>query len=193
MRAHTPWPEDREETPVWIDIGRSADEILSYLPVLLKSTTIQTLGVMLDANSRPVPRYNSLRQVCLDFFRNIPRRIPTRGLIIDGDDGRRLGAWIMPDNRSNGALEDFLIPLISDSGRPLLDAVDQNLSQLAEFAPFRESHTQKARLYSWLALQDPPSQNPRRALYSRTLDPMSPTAQAFVDWFLELYQLDRSG
>ena len=55
----------------------------------------------------------------------------------------------------------------------------------------REVHIHRSRLYSWLSLQDMPTQDPRKALYKSTLGPMRPTAQRFVDWFLELYKLER--
>ena len=195
MRSHTSWPDDRTKAPVWIDLGKSVDEILkpSYLRVLLKTTTIRTLGIMVDANSKHDSRFNRLRETCMEFFPNIPEEMPSGGLVVDRNGGSRLGAWIMPGNSSHGALEDFLIPLIPDRGRPLLEQVDKNLSEVNAIAPFREAHTQKARLYSWLALQNPPSQNPRSALYSKALDPMLPSARPFVDWFCKLYQLQRLG
>ena len=194
MRAHTQWPADKEKAPVWINLGRSVSEILepSNLRVFLKSTTIQTLGIMVDANTKRNARYKRLRDICIEFFPDMPADMPHGGLVVDNEDGRRLGAWIMPDNASQGGLEDFLLPLIPDGGRPLLQHVDKNISEVSAVAPFRQAHTRKALLYSWLALQDPPSQNPREALYSKALDPTLPCARPFADWFCKLYQLPRS-
>ena len=190
MRAHKDWPADREQAPVWIDQGRSANEILApdFLGVLLKSTTIRNLGLMFDANSNGVARYRRLREICGRTFPKIPGHLPEEGLVVENDDGRRLGVWIMPDNVSDGALEDFLIQLISASGQPILEHATDSVARAREMgAPLRQAHAQKARLYSWLALQDPPSRNPREALYSGALDPAHPNARPFVDWFLRLY------
>ena len=187
MRAHISWSNDRSKAPVFIDQWGSPDEILGpeYIDVLLKSKTIQMLGIMVDANSRGSARYERLRQLCLAFFPNIPEKLPKEGMVVDNDDGRRLGAWIMPDNVSGGALEDFLIPLIAaGSGRTLLQHVSEFVTASKTVgARYKDAHTTKANLYSWLALQDPPSQNPRRALYSKALNPELPSAESFVKWF----------
>ncbi len=113
MRMHTLWPADRAIAPVWIDLGGSADEILepTYLRVLLKTTTIQTLGIMFDANAKHDARYNRLRDICGKFFPGLPDVMPRGGLIVDNDDGRRLGAWIMPDNASKVLWKTSCCPL----------------------------------------------------------------------------------
>jgi hypothetical protein len=192
MRAHIDWPDDRAKAPVYIDIGRSVDEILSplYLGVLLKSPTIRMLGIIIDANSRPGARYGRLRELCRKSFPDIPEGLPPEGLVVEGGDGRTLGAWIMPNNLSTGALEDLLIAAIPDAGKPILEHAKATVEAAQrKGAPFRSAHIEKARLYTWLALQDPPSQNPRRALYSKALDPTSHSVRPFVAWFRRLYRL----
>lgn len=192
MRAHILWPDDRSKAPVYIDQVGSVDKILEphHINVLMKSGSIQTVGIMVDANSNGSSRYERLRDLCLEFFPNIPPELPRDGMVVENDDGRRLGAWVMPDNGSDGALENFLIPLIPDAGQALLKHVDANVETARNVgAPYRDAHANKARLYSWLALQDPPTQNPRRALYSKALDPELPNAMPFVTWFKQLYRL----
>ena len=190
MRAHISWPVDREQAPVWIDRGGSVSEILkpAFLDVHLKSRTIGTLGVMIDANSSGVTRYRQLRTLCKNTFPEMPERLPAEGLVVGNEHGRRLGVWIMPDNASDGALEDFLIRIISDAGQTMLEHATDTVAKARDAgAPVREAHLQKARLYSWMALQDPPSRHPREALYSRALDPAHPYAIPFVEWFKRLY------
>ena len=99
----------------------------------------------------------------------------------------------MPDNRSAGCLEDFLIGLVPEIGMALLDETSRHIDAIKRknLARFREAYIHQARLYSWLALQNPPTQGPRKALYKSTLDPMYPATRRFVEWFLELYKLQR--
>ena len=192
MRAYVSWPERAEDAPVWIDLGRSADEILNstYLGVLLKSPTIQRLGIMIDANSKANLRYRSIYTTCSGQFPLMPTELPPDGMVVKNEQGRRLGVWIMPNSASNGALEDFLIELIPVAAKPLFEHASESVDKARKLgAPFRNVHFDKARLYTWLAVQNPPSQNPRSALYSKALDPTLPAAQRFAKWFRHLYDL----
>lgn len=196
MHKHTPWPTaSKTNAPVWIQSRDGVHNVLDkdYLSIVLSMTTLQTLGFIVDANSDCVSRYASICSALKQFQFDLPRKLPANGLIIDDASGLRIGVWIMPDNRSTGALEDFLIGLIPETGMALLDETDRHIDAVKRknLAKVRESHIHKARLYSWLALQDPPTQDPRKALYKTTLDPMHPAARGFVDWFLELYKLQR--
>ena len=196
MRKHTPWPSaSGASAPVWIQRRGGWREVLDkdYLSIVLSMTTLRTLGFIVDANSDCVSRYASVRSALKQFKFNLPRELPSDGLIIDDASGLRIGAWIMPDNRSAGALEDFLIGLVPETGMALLDETNRHIDAVKRknLAKFREAHIHKARLYSWLALQDPPAQDPRKALYKSTLNPMHPAAWRFVEWFLELYKLRR--
>ena len=66
----------------------------------------------------------------------------------------RFGAWIMPDNRSKGMLEDFVRGLIRDddshaslSSIAFLDSIPE------EQRRFSPTHEPKARIHSWLAVE----------------------------------------
>src|ERR1700691_6817659 len=95
----------------------------------------------------------------------------------------------MPDNLSPGSLETFL--------RYLVPAHTQNLWQHAKDsvavaktthgAACRDSHVEKAHLYTWLAWQDPPTQSPGMALTAKILDPHAGEAGTFIAWFRSLY------
>ena len=192
MRAYIDWPERVEEAPVWIEQVGSADEILdsTYLDVLLRSVPVKMAGIMIDANSNADSRYRRICNKCNSRFPRMPDKLPQDGLVVENEQGKRLGVWIMPNNASNGALENFLIELIPGPAKPLFKYARESVAGAREFdAPFRDAHSEKAQLYTWLAMQDPPSQNPRNALYSKALDPGLPAAQKFSKWFRRLYNL----
>lgn len=192
MRAHINWPQDKDEAPVWIQIGHSVDEILrdGYLSSTLKAHGVQTVGVMLDADDVPTTRYARIRNLCLRIFPALPVQLPTTGLVVDNDDQQRFGVWMMPDNASEGGLETFLRYLIPDQSEPLWDHATQSVDAARNLgANCRDCHIAKANLYTWLAWQDPPGQQPGIALTRKILNPQSASAAPFIQWFRELYRL----
>ena len=193
MRTQIEWPDTSEsEYPIYIDIGKSVNEILKkeYMGVLLKSSTIRTLGIMIDADQNGVTRrYQSLYNLCSASFPDMPNALPIEGLVVNNASQKRLGIWIMPDNRSEGDLETFLRDLVPD--QPLWKYAE-SCSESAKKdwnAPYRNAHRNKAKLYSWLSWQDPPVQNPGRALKSGALDATLPVTQSFIEWFRKLFDL----
>jgi hypothetical protein len=192
MRAHVTWPQPVAEAPVWIDIGKSAEEILEagYLTAKIKTRDLQILGVMLDADVKPRGRYERIRGLCSELFPNLPEELPSSGLIADNDSDKRFGLWIMPDNGSEGSLETFLRHLVPDESEPLWKHAVQSVKVAkATGSRCRDCHDAKANLYTWLAWQDPPGQSPGLALTKKILDPQSDSAGAFVKWFRQLYRL----
>ena len=192
MRAHITWPEKKTEAPVWIEIGRSAEEILEpgYLTAKIKTRDLEVLGVMFDADTKPRGRYERIRRLYSDLFPDLPEEMPATGLIADSQDGKRFGLWIMPDNASEGCLETFLRYLVpGESERVWEHAVESVQVAKKIGAKCRDVHDPKANLYTWLAWQDPPGQSPGLALTKKVLDPHSGTAGAFVAWFRGLYRL----
>ncbi len=193
MEHHVFWPSQKEDAPVFIkDVGGS-EEILKrgYLSGELKASRIQVVGVVLDADARPDERYKRVRDLCYGLFPDFPSELPPHGLILDNEDKKRLGVWIMPDNSSEGCLETFLRYLVPDQTLQVWQhAVASTQAAGAWGAPFREPHTPKAEMYCWLSWQDPPGYSPGRALTQKILDPHSPFAAPFVNWFLELYRLE---
>lgn len=192
MRAHVSWPEKPIECPVYIEIGRSAPEILEdgYLTTILKSREVQTLGVMLDADTKLSGRYERIRNMLQDLFPAMAKTLPGGGMVAENDEHKRLGVWIMPDNSSEGSLETFLKYLVPDQSQPVWKHAVESVATVRSIgAPCRDCHIAKAHLYTWLAWQDPPGQSPGGALTKKILDPHSPSAKPFVQWFRGLDQL----
>jgi len=117
--------------------------------------------------------------------------MPAEGLIVSSKNGKRFGAWVMPDNASPGAIENLLKTTVRASDRPLLTH-SENSTQIAKGqhqAPFRDCHLEKANILSWLAWQDPPAQTPQLALAKGLLDAKADSLNSFVQWFKDLYVL----
>ncbi len=156
----------------------------------LKASGLTKLGLIIDADEEPENRWQSLRNACLESIPNLPKDLPREGLIHDTEEGIKFGVWIMPDNQPQGMLETFLTYLIPDSNNSLWQLA-QNVTQTAkeQGAPFKQTHFDKANIYTWLAWQDPPGRQLHDAIKQRILDPRHPEAQTFVTWFRNLYDL----
>lgn len=194
MEHHVTWPDGKENAPVYIDLGLSADEILNakYLSTQIKRPGLRRLGIMFDADTKPKSRYSTLRTICEDFFPNLPEELPANGIIAEHED-IRLGAWIMPDNSSDGDLETFLRHLVPVGGEDVWKHAEESVAQARSLgAKCKDAHVAKANLYTWLAWQDEPGQSPGRALTQKILDPYGNRAVSFIEWFTNLYGLQRT-
>jgi hypothetical protein len=158
----------------------------------LKADGIEVLGILLDADEQPQDRWIAIRNACRNSksVSKIPEELPEEGLIIEADNGVRVGIWIMPDNKLPGMLETFLGYLLPADTSSLWNFAGETIDLAKEQgAPFTDYHRDKARIYSWLAWQKPPGRQLHQAIKERILDPQHPEAQQFVSWFRRLYGL----
>ena len=162
----------------------------------LKASRLTHFGLMVDADDNPSGRWESIRNACLKSIPDFPEELPETGLI-HTTNGIKFGVWIMPDNRMRGMLETFLAYVIPNESDPhesdtLWDYVEEVVSESRKKgAPFKETHTDKAKIYTWLAWQNEPGRQLHQAIKERILNPnyLHPKAQAFFDWFKTLYDL----
>jgi hypothetical protein len=194
-RHHLQWPVEPEKSPVLIVHGNGAEDMLrpAFLRDLVKSPPIQIIGLMFDADTALEQRYRRIKATCAEYFPKLPDSIPDSGVIVENEDGRRLGIWFMPDNVAPGDLEAFLRYLVPEESEPLWQCALEAIEKARTAgAPYRDSHTRKACLYTWLAWQDPPSQSPGTAITKKILDPNAGLAVKFTEWFMNLYGLQRA-
>lgn len=192
MRAYIEWPQDPKYWPVYVENSLSAEEILAdgFLTAKLKVADTEVLGVMFDADANPTGRYARFRTRIIGLFPTLPESLPEGGLIAENDDNKRVGLWIMPDNRQAGDLEAFLRLMVPDDAERVWQlSVSSVQAARASGAACRDCHTMKANLYTFLAWQDPPGQHPGMAITKKVLDPHSACAVPFATWFRELYRL----
>ena len=99
----------------------------------------------------------------------------------------------MPDNKMRGMLETFLTSIIPTGNEPLWQFAQEAAQEAkSKGATFKDTHLDKANIYTWLAWQDPPGlqiHEPIKHSKDQILNPMHPNAQKFVTWFKNLYDL----
>ena len=183
------WPD---RPPVYIKPCGSVDEIVKpgVIEAELKESSLEALGIVVDADGDAAARWDELRTALHAEIAGLPDQIPAEGLQIVHAGRPRLGVWIMPDNRYEGMLEDFLVRLVPNDATDLFGLAQDCVGEArSNRAPFREVHESKAEVYTWLAWQDPPGLRLHEAVKHRVLDPMRPGSSHFVEWFRNLYRL----
>ncbi len=151
---------------------------------------LERLGIIFDADLSGAMRWESLRRELGKLCVDIPEKPVSAGTIVSIGDQQRLGVWVMPDNLLPGKLEDFLGFLVKENDL-LLPRVDQFLHSLPtrDDCPrrFPEKDLVKARIHSWLAIQDEPGKPMGQAITARYLDADAPMAHLFIDWLRRLF------
>jgi hypothetical protein len=163
----------------------------------LRLGNVSTLGVVADADQDHEAQW---RSVTNHLFQHTSGRPYTSKDDLEVEDGWiaesvdvaeesvRVGAWLMPDNVSDGALEDFAANLVPTGDR--LWAYAETVIDDLPRRPFKPTHTAKARLHTYLAWQDPPREPIGRAISHGPLIAQSPLADQFVTWIRQLFQVD---
>ncbi len=165
-------------------------KLVASLPVRLKASDLERLGIVVDANTSLDARWQSLQDILIRAgYRNVPRSPQAEGTIIRYENKPVVGIWLMPDNRLPGTLEDFCGFLVPP-GDPLWDRAGQCLEQMPEnerrFPPARRS---KALIHTWLAWQAEPGKPLGTAITARYLDADAPHALQLMQWLRRLFDL----
>jgi hypothetical protein len=202
--AHAPlllWVEGKDDKAVtenlcaahevpWfkVEAKNGVDEVLDTFFTRLREPGAERFGVVVDANGNAHARWDSIRHtLAQEGYADIPDRLHASGMIVAATRHRPLfGAWIMPDNGSLGALEDFAAQLVPPDDTLWLragEAVDSIPEDERRFAAGRRS---KAHMHTWLAWQEQPGSPMGQAIGKGDLRADAPAAQRFVAWLRRL-------
>jgi hypothetical protein len=187
-----PWGETKKKAIVEIESYDGIENMLSHREITaqLKTSGLTVLGLIVDADDNPTARWQQVRNVCLPRISNLPENLPEEGLIHQTNFGVQFGVWMMPDNKTSGMLETFLAYMIPTGGDRLWNYADEVTTEAKNLgATFKENHTDKAKIHSWLSWQNPPGRQLHNAIMERILDPQHPKAEIFINWFKTLYNL----
>lgn len=173
-----------------------APNLLESVPVRIKASEEgDIVGIGIDADTDMGSRWRSLRdRIVAIGYGNVPDAPDAAGTLIDPPEGTllpRVGIWIMPDNRTDGILEDslrFLVPQPS----ALLNHVKQSVAAIpAGERRFRQREDQpKAIIHTWLAWQREPGKPYGTAISERFLDPSVAEAVVVASWLTRLFYPD---
>lgn len=170
--------------------GGGIQRLLAVIPVALKTSQLDALGVVIDADGDVMARWQGVRSRFVSAgIGNIPANPPVDGWVSGVGSVPMVGVWIMPNNQNPGELEDFVRALIptGDSLLPKAEMIVQNIEREG-ISRYPSAHRAKALIHTWLAWQRDPGQPMGQAITTATLDHASPLASRFVQWLLRLFQ-----
>jgi hypothetical protein len=167
-------------------------QLLGSLRVELRASDITHLAIIVDADVSLASRWQSLKGTLGNSqYQSIPPAPPPEGAVIIEPNLPILGIWIMPNNQTNGILENFVAQLIPEGDLLWLKAQADVAAISIENCCFKSQDRPKAEICTWLAWQQEPGVKMGAAINRGYLQAGSPTAQLFVAWirrFLETPQ-----
>jgi len=180
------WNDEASIRPLISSEG-GIEKLLAASSVSFKGSYTR-LGIILDANSDPVHRWIQVRDRARRADLDLPDSPDPEGTIIQGQQpGSRIGFWLMPDNRSPGALEHFLGSLVP-SGHPIWSYADEVTAEARNRgASCQEKDHAKSVLHTWLAWQNEPGLPFGIALKAGFFETRNENALRFVAWFNRLF------
>jgi hypothetical protein len=96
------------------------------------------------------------------------------------------GLWIMPDNSSDGFLEDFVKAAIIDDEKTLFNLAGNSVQGLKS-PKFRPIHRSKAELATWMAWQETPGQRLVGAVGNELISFQYGFAKHLIEWLKQVY------
>jgi hypothetical protein len=191
------WGEKREPKLVKIEDYGGVEKLLAAgeISTRLNGSNVKHLGIVVDADGHFKRRWSEVRTRFREVAgERVPDEMPADGLVVELDRSRRIGAWIMPDNRQSGMMETFLSWLRPGDVPALLTHAEETCDRARTLgAPYKEAHRDKALIHTWLAWQEEPGRQLHQAIKYRILDPRCPESRSFVRWFERLYGLQPAG
>lgn len=156
--------------------------------VLNPALEIERLGIVIDRDKTSRNNWGRLAAI-LEPFYELPLDLPRGGTILSPMTAGRplVGVWLMPDNRQEGALEDFIVSMVPPAD-PLWAHAQSVVGALPEYeTKFAPGDRTKALIRTWLAWQRKPGVPYGTAIQAGFLDGRSGDASVFADWLKALF------
>lgn len=163
------------------------DNLIGTLREELGATDLGRLAVIIDADTNLSAQWGRVSSILREYGCNdVPPEPVAEGTILSLGNGKHLGIWVMPDNQSNGALEDFVSTLIAAEDT-LWPKAQVDVDAIPEVdRRFRTTYLSKAKVHTWLAWQEEPGTKMGETFKKKYLNPEHPRARVFVDWLRRL-------
>ena len=163
---------------------RGINRLLNSIATETRPPYRQAVGILVDANTEPAERWGALADRLGGEGITLPAAPDPDGTIIDGEP--RIGIWLMPNNTSDGELEDFVTHMIP-GGDPVWPRSQCYIDRIPPAArKFTDDKASKAQLYAWLAAR----REPRLmgwAVRDGDLAVDGDLCKRFVDWLTRLF------
>lgn len=163
--------------------SKGIDNLLLQLPERFKESDVTTVGVIVDADTDLAGRWLSIRSILVANGYDVPEQLPAQGLVISHIEKPSVGVWLMPDNATNGMLEDFLRFLVPEDDS-LLPVIQTNLQNIEDqhLNRYTPAHKSKAVIHSWLAVQENPGTPMGLSITKRYLTTNHDNCSQLIHW-----------
>jgi hypothetical protein len=163
--------------------------LLDAFRVRLKQSGVNTIGIIIDADTDINNQWLQIKGLLEKSYYTVPDAPDTKGTIIEQKDLKKIGIWIMPDNKEKGMLEDFIKFLIPENDK-LIPHADNTLASIEKenLNKYKTIHRTKALVHTWLAWQENPGTPLGQAITKRYLNTDEETCQRLIDWLSNLFK-----
>lgn len=146
----------------------------------------ERMGIVVDADTDLARRWGEVQRILQrGGYTTVPETPDPAGTVIEQVDRPVFGIWLMPNNVTPGALENFIETLIP-AGDRLWTHADEVVRNLIE-RRFHDEVTLKVRVHTWLAWQEDPGRPMGYAIGRGFLDPKAISAIALIAWIRRLF------
>lgn len=112
------------------------------------------------------------------------------GLLFAHNDGlNEIGAWVMPNNADDGALEHWIQGNLHPNERALMQHVQNSIDQIPGAPKFKPLRRAKAEVATWLAWQTDPDHGLWQAATPGLLDEAAPQFLALKAWLEKVFHV----
>ena len=172
------------------DIGDGVSTLIKTMGTGIKAPGREVIGFVMDANGDLTQRWGEITMAFKTA--KVDVELPTlpnpTGTIIEADERwPRIGVWLMPDNESEGELEDFVMKMIphGDIVWPFAQSYIGGIPESQR--KFGSSKTAKAQFYSWLATRREPVRM-GAAIGAGDLEPVGVHCDGLFRWLIDLFR-----
>jgi hypothetical protein len=189
MKNYVQWGNKTEDWPVLIKGEKGKNEAFKSLDVEKKGSELKILGIVIDADDSAQATWDKVAGYCRKYGVEPPAICPKSGYITPLDS-IKFGAWVMPNNELEGMLEHFCHELVPPEAEVLWAYAEEAAREAKnKGAVFSDLHMPKAHIRTWLAWQETPGIQMGSAISGKMLRHQSASADSFVQWFLDLFEL----
>ena len=160
------------------------DRLLDGISLEVKTQDREVVGILVDANDDLNARWEAIQDRLTQTDITPPKELKPEGTIIEGRP--RIGIWIMPDNCSDGELENFVEKLLpaNDPVWPLAKCYIDGIPSCDR--KFKSGKIQRAKIHAWLATREEPRKM-GAAIGVGDLDATAQIAKKFIKWLQRLF------
>ena len=174
-----------------IEESKTVEKLLEAIVTRVKVGGEFPIGFVLDADSPVIDRWRSVRDRLLKGqVEDVPESPSAEGFIGRSSEWQtKVGVWLMPDNLSDGMLEDFLQRLLADNDTLIRFARTATEDSIAHGAKYSPVHRSKAVIHAWLAWQAKPGEPFGTAIHAKYFRHDTEIALRFVAWYRTLFEI----